>query len=69
MTGHTNNRRTLSVGDVIKFLQSECIPSPITYKKITRVYKDDIHGMHQALTFLHQGLFDQYHMVPGNPRT
>ena len=64
--GGQANRHTLSVAEVVKFLQSECIPSPVTFKKITRVYRDDVHAMHQALTFLHQGLLDQYHMIPGN---
>jgi hypothetical protein len=56
----------LLVTDVIKHMQRECIVAPLNYRKIVRAYRDDVYAMHQALTFLHQGLLDNYHMIHGN---
>jgi hypothetical protein len=68
MTGQQQNKYTLVLADVVKHLQKECVAAPINYRKIVRTYKDDVHAMHQALTFLHQGLLDNYHMLPRNGR-
>lgn len=56
--------KRLTVADVISKLRKECVAAPVNYRKLVRLYKDSVGEMHQALTFLHQGLLENYHMVP-----
>jgi len=58
--------KVVTLAEVVKHLQKECVPSPINYRKVIRAFSHDVCLMHQALTFLHQGQLDNYHMLPGN---
>lgn len=57
--------KIVTLQEVIKHLQKECIPSPINYRKVVRAFSHDVCMMHQALAFLHQGQLDNYHMLSG----
>lgn len=51
-----------------KQLRSYCTPAPITIRKLIRVFGSDMDTLHAVLNLYHQGLFQEYHMLPNNKR-
>ena len=58
--------KPITLEQVIKRLQKECIPAPLTVRKIIKVFEYDATIMHQVLDMFHSGLLVNYHMIPGN---
>lgn len=56
----------LTEQDVEGILRSECIVSPITEQKITKIFRYDACVLQHVLGMLSMGKFDNYHMIPGN---
>lgn len=47
-------------------LRDHCITAPVTIPKLRQVFKGDEEAFAEAVILFNDGVFANYHMIPGN---